>query len=215
MARDTYRGTSNNKERSKEKLIEAVGTIIKTSGYTALNQANISKVSGVDRKLIKLYFGSLEALIETYVRGKDYWVDAAGNAGSLMTELSYENLQSTMESVLTHQFDYFYQNEEMQKIVLWQLSERSKIMHEVTEEREKIGAAFFDLAEPFFKGSDVDIRAIAGLLVCGIYYMVLHAKSSDSLICGLDITTEEGSNRIKNAMHHIIAEAFKRKSISH
>ncbi|WP_176626025.1 TetR/AcrR family transcriptional regulator [Mucilaginibacter sp. SG538B] len=116
MARDTYRGTTNNKEFSK-KLIEAVGSIIKTSGYISLNQSNIANATGVNRKLINLYFGSLDSLVETYICGKHYWLDATSNAGSLMTALTYENIQAVMELVLSHQLGYFSQHEEMQKIV--------------------------------------------------------------------------------------------------
>lgn len=210
MARDTYRGTSNNKERSKQRLVDAVGEIVRTTGYTALTSSNIAKTAGVDRKLINLYFGSLESLVETYVRGKDYWVEAAGNAASFMENISNDTLQQVMESVLIHQFEFFSENEEMQKIVLWQLSERSKIMFEVAEEREKLGAAFFEVADPFFQKSDVDIRAVAALLVAGIYYMVLHSKSNDSLFCQIDITQPEGAARIKNAIRQIISEAFTR-----
>jgi hypothetical protein len=50
-------------------------------------------------------------------------------------------------------------------------------MFEVCEEREHLRKAFFDLADPYFERTNIDLHAVAGLLVAGIYYMVLHAKS--------------------------------------
>jgi AcrR family transcriptional regulator len=210
MAKKTYNGVKNNKERSMQKLIDAVGCIIRTQGYTGLNALNIGKTAGVNRGLINLYFGSIDSLVETYVRRKDYWVAASGNAGDLMAEKKGAETKDILESLLQNQLTYFFNEEEMQKIVLWQLSQRSKIMFEVAEEREKLGGAFFDLADPYFENTDVDLRAVAGLLVGGIYYMVLHAKSNDSLFCQIDVNSPEGLERIKKAISEILQDTYQR-----
>lgn len=210
MSKKTYNGASNNKERSMQKLLAAVGTIIKTKGYTGLGPTNIAKSAGLSKRLIYIYFGTVENLVETYVRSKDYWVAAAGNAGELMEKNKDSGTKEILEALLINQFDYFYKEEEMQKIVLWQLSERSKIMFEVCEEREQLGAKFFELADPFFEKTDVDLRAVAGLLVAGIYYMILHAKVNDSLFCQIDVNTATGRDRIKKAVHVILQDTYKR-----
>jgi hypothetical protein len=98
----------------------------------------------------------------------------------------------------------------MQKIILWQISERSQIMFEVAETREQVGSQFFELADKELNQEKADLRAVAGLLVGGIYYMVLHAKSNDSLFCEIDINTEAGLNRIKNAIGNILSDTYKR-----
>jgi AcrR family transcriptional regulator len=210
MAKKTYNGAKNNKERSMQKLIDAVGCILRTQGYTGLNALNIGKTAGVNRGLINLYFGSLDNLVETYVRKKDYWVEASGNSGALLAEKKDQGTKDILETLLTNQLNYFFKEEEMQKIVLWQLSQRSKIMFEVAEEREKLGEAFFDLADPYFENTGVDLRAVAGLLVGGIYYMVLHAKSNDSLFCQIDVNSPEGLERIKKAISEILKDTYQR-----
>ncbi|HEY2583870.1 MAG TPA: TetR/AcrR family transcriptional regulator [Mucilaginibacter sp.] len=210
MAKKIYNGAKNSKERSMQKLVDAVGCIIRTQGYTGLNSLNIAKAAGLNRALINLYFGSLDNLVETYVRTKDYWVAASGNAGELMAENRNQDTRDILESLLTNQLDYFSREEEMQKIVLWQLSQRSKIMFEIAEEREKLGAEFFNLADPYFENTDVDIRAVAGLLVGGIYYMVLHAKSNDSLFCQIDVNSKTGLDRMKKAISEILTDTYKK-----
>lgn len=205
-----YQGECNDKERSKQKLIEAVGLTIKDKGYTGLTATNIAKSAGLSRRLITLYFSSVDELIETYIRGQDYWVAASGNAGQLMEDRKSADTREMLEAILINQLDYFFKEEEMQKIVIWQISQRSKIMFDIAEEREKLGSAFFELADPFFKKSDVDIRAVSGLLVAGIYYMVLHARSNDSLFCQIDVNSEEGRLRIKNAISAILIDTYKR-----
>ncbi|WCT13388.1 TetR/AcrR family transcriptional regulator [Mucilaginibacter jinjuensis] len=208
MAKATYNGEKNSKERSMQKLLDAVGTIIKTKGYTGLSSVNVGKAAGLNRMLINMYFGSLDNLVETYVRGKDYWVAAAGNARELMEEKKNKDTREILEALLINQLSYFHKEEEMQKIVLWQLSERSEIMFEIAEEREKLGETFFNSADPYFANTDVDLRAVAGLLVGGIYYMVLHAKSNDSLFCQIDVNSPEGLERIKNAIKQILKDTY-------
>lgn len=210
MSRKAYNGSKHSKERSMEKLIDAVGTIIRTQGYTGLSAYNIGKIAGVNRNLINHHFGSLDSLIETYVRKKDYWVEAAGNASELMEESKETNTCKILETLLVNQLDYFYKDDEMQKIVLWQLSQRSNIMFEIAEERERMGKTFFNQADPFFHNTNVDLHGVAALLVGGIYYMVLHAKNNDSLFCEIDVNSEDGLKRIKQAIHDILSDTYKR-----
>jgi len=101
----------------------------------------------------------------------------------------------------------------MQKIILWQISERSQIMFEVAETREKVGTEFFELADKELDRKKADLRAVAGLLVGGIYYMVLHAKSNDSLFCEIDVNSQDGINRIKNAIGDILSDTYKRAQL--
>lgn len=93
MTKKRYQGPSNDRERSTQKLIEAVGTVIKTKGYTGLSATNIAKEAGLSRRLITIYFGTVDSLIETYVRSKDYWVAAPGNAVDLMEEKNNQVLK--------------------------------------------------------------------------------------------------------------------------
>lgn len=209
--RKKYQGEINDKERSMRKLIDAVGAVIQTEGYTGLTSTNISRIAGLDRRLISLYFGSVNNLVETYVKSKDYWVAATGEASALMKQNKGKNTRELLEAVLLNQLDYFYSNAEMQKIVLWQLSEQTEVMKHVCTEREKLSTIFFALSDKELEGSPIDLRATAALLVAGIYYLVLHAKSDSGLFCEININSEQGMNRIKDAVKTILKDAYKRE----
>lgn len=209
MTKKRYQGPSNDKERSTQKLIEAVGSVIKSKGYTGLTATNIAKVAGLSRRLITLYFGTVEHLIETYVRGKDYWLAASGTAVDMVKSNKGENTREILDCLLQNQLEYFYTNEEMQKTILWQISESSQIMNEVCEEREQLGKFFFMLSDKELEGKDVDLRATSALLVAGIYYLVLHAKSTDTFFCEIDLKKPEGIERIKKAISLILEHTYK------
>lgn len=205
MAKKVYHGETNDKERSKQKLINAVGEVLKNKGYAGLTATNISKKAGLSRRLITMHFDSLDNLIETYVRNKDYWNEAAGDFSTILEEKKSFKSKEIIERLLQNQLDYFYESTEMQKLILWEISEKSKIMYEACKNREHLGSKIFELADQEFK--EKDIRAVAALLVAGIYYMVLHSKSTNTLFCGIDINNQEGMKRIKNAISLILENA--------
>jgi len=209
MIRKQYQGPKNDKERTKSKLVKAVGTVIQTKGYTGLTATNIAKAAGLSRRAISLYFDTVENLIETYVKSKDYWVAAAGDAANLTAVDSNERNKEVLEKLLLNQFRYFFNNEEMQKIVLWQISEQTEVMYHVCEEREKLSQAFFALADKEATIKDVDLRAIAALLVGGIYHLVLHAKGTSSLFCELDINQTEDFERVEKAISLVLKWAYE------
>jgi len=210
MTKKRYQGETNDKERSMQRLMEAVGCVIKEKGYSGLGPTNIAKAAGLSKRLIYFYFGSVDNLIEKYVRSKDYFAGASNGADQLLEQEKESGTCKLLESILVSQLEHFNNNEEMQKIILWQISERSKIMFEVAETREKVGTEFFALADKELDRKKADLRAVAGLLVGGIYYMVLHAKSNDSLFCEIDVNSQDGINRIKNAIGDILSDTYKR-----
>jgi AcrR family transcriptional regulator len=193
-----------------QRLMEAVGCVIKEKGYSGLGPTNIAKAAGLSKRLIYFYFGSVDNLIEKYVRSKDYFAGASNGADQLLEQEKESGTCKLLESILVSQLEHFNNNEEMQKIILWQISERSQIMFEVAETREKVGTEFFALADKELDRKKADLRAVAGLLVGGIYYMVLHAKSNDSLFCEIDVNSQDGINRIKNAIGDILSDTYKR-----
>ncbi|GEM62726.1 transcriptional regulator [Sphingobacterium faecium NBRC 15299] len=208
MARKTYQGEKNDKSRTMNKLIQSVGIVLEKKGYTGLTIANIASTAGVDRKLISVYFGSVENLIETYIKGKDYWVEATAAAEQTLANSKDESTRHFLENLLLEQIHYFALNEEMQKVVLWQISEKSDIMSHVTQSREKMSSLFFPYSDKELAGKNVDLRAVSSLLVAGIYYLVLHTKMTDSTFCEIDLTTEEGMNRIKEAVKFILKQTY-------
>jgi AcrR family transcriptional regulator len=210
MPRKKYQGEVNDKERSKRKLINAVGTIIKAKGYTGLSATNIAKAAGLSRRLISIYFESVDNLIEAYIRNKDYWIMASGDATELIKNSTGEDTQDILTKFLQNQLEYFYNNTEMQNIILWEISTKSPMIYKISEDRERLGSEFFKLSDKELQDKDIDLRAVTGLLIAGIYYMVLHAKSTDTTFCEIDINEPTGMERIKKAISSIIENTYRR-----
>ena len=208
MARKTYQGEKNNKSRTMNKLIQAVGIVLKNKGYTGLTVSNITAEAGVDRKLVSVYFGSVNNLIETYIKSKNYWDTINESAINLLTTAPETSTRLILENLLLTQLEHFTNDEEMQKVVLWQISENTELMAHVTANREEIYPLLFPKADQELKDQHVDLRAISSILIAGIYYLVLHTKTTNSTFCEIDLTTDQGMGRIKTTLKKILENTY-------
>jgi len=199
-------GISRNKEKSKQKFLDAVGKILNTKGFSGLKVNDIAKVAGLDKKLMYNYFGGRDQLIDAYIRSKDFWSNAAeGNSNTVIDDGG----KALTKKMLLSQFDYVYKNKELQKILLWGLIENRKALKNVAEERELNGAVLFEnITDPFFAEKANLFRAVSALLVGGIYYLDIYASTNDFTFCGLDLKSVEGRAEIEEALAFIIDSTY-------
>jgi AcrR family transcriptional regulator len=201
-----------NKEQTKQKLIQAVGEIVKKEGFAALKISKVAKKAEVDRKLIYRYFGSLNSLIEAYVVENDYWMVFSEKMKEMISEIDNSDSKNLIVAILQNQFQYFLSEEEMQSLILWEISQENPLMRSIHNVRESMGQKFLELTDLHFNESKVNFRAVAALLVGGIYYSVLHARYNGGIICDVDINTPEGQTEILKTLEQIVGWAYQEGS---
>lgn len=195
-------------EATKRKLLDAIGAIMREQGFTGLKTNIIAKWVGKDKNLIRYHFQGLANLQKAYIREKDYWppffkkfalsADAdAVEMETLFIELMKENLR------------FFYGDEEMQKIILWQISEGNTVLKSISQAREIDGAKLLDKTDAFFRNTGVNFRTIIALMLGGVYYVVLHAKTNNSVVCGINVNLEKDRNEVLKTVEQIISWSWK------
>jgi AcrR family transcriptional regulator len=212
MARRIINGEIRNKERTKLKLINAVGKIIREEGYTKLRVNHIARTAEVSKKLIYRYFDTVDNLIEIYVKGKDYWISLNNQVQELIKQHELSQGKELACITLESLFEHLMNDIETQKIILWEISEKSELMFEISSIREKIGSELFTITDPSFDKTDVDIRAIYAVLLGGIYYLTLHSNATGGSFCEVDIKTNKGKDRINKSLRNIVNWAFTEAS---
>jgi AcrR family transcriptional regulator len=204
MKRKTHQGKIYDKEKTKQKLIKAVGSILVKEGFQNIKVNRIEAVSGVSKKLIYRYFGGLEGLIQDYLEQRDFWniqiKQMEGSSYDTTTPLEKEEICSILED----DFRFFEKSPEMQKIILWGISEKNKTLKAIANNRERFGKPVFKKADLTFKDTDIDFRAVSGTIVAAIYYLILHGKMLGTTVCEIDITKKEGKERYLNTFKKII-----------
>lgn len=207
--RKVVSGPIRDKEKTKRRLIATVGKVLQKYTYSGLSITNIAKESGLNPKLIYLYFGNLDGLIEAYIMEKDFW------SGKLRTHIT--DLKESARPIDAHdaddlfqlQFDSFLKDKSMQRIIHWEMGVKNKLLRKIADDREKVGESALELISPQFEDTDVDIQATLAIILGGIYYLTLHAKNNGSTVSGIDINEDEGKERIEKAIARLIRRDFE------
>lgn len=209
MTRKPTSGPIRNKEWTKQKLLAAVGKILKNDGFTGLSVSKVALNAEVDRKLVYDYFGSMEGLVKEYLNNSDFYTANIDQSKEIIEQNRSDRGKEMLYHLLEDQLDSLIANEEMRKIISWGLCESSKVLEELNERRESLGEQFFsELTDQYFKGKDKNIRPVAALLIGGIYYITLIAHTNNGLICGVDIRKEEAQAEMKKTIKQIIEWAY-------
>ncbi|WP_407483212.1 TetR/AcrR family transcriptional regulator [Elizabethkingia anophelis] len=209
MARKVVDGPIRNKEKTKQKLLNAVGKILATKGYSELKVSKIATVAGLDKKLIYSYFGSTDKLIDEYIKSQDFWANVDDQ--EIMASGFTDGGQEITTNMILQQYDTLAKNKEYQKIILWGISETRPSLRKLADDREAVGNPLLDqVVDPLFKEKSKEYKAILAMLVAGAYYLNLHFAVNGSTFCGLDFNKEEDAKILKDAIATIIDDQYKK-----
>lgn len=210
MERKSVAGNIRNRERSKEKFLDAVGKILRTKGHTALKITNIAATAGVDKKMIYTYFGGINGLIDDYIRSQDYWSKMTIEEVEKIKPRLDDGGKTFMEKMLLSQYDYVYKNKEAQKLLLWRLSESRKSLKKLTDTQEENGEYIFKLMiDSYFDDRSEDFRAILAIMVSGLYYLNMYAEMNGSIFCGIDVNSLKGRDKIKSGVSFLLKQSYE------
>jgi len=202
------------KEKTKQKLINAVGRLLRKEGFHAIKINKVAETAGVGKKLIYDYFNGLNGLIKAYLTQVDFWNKEQEYFQKDTNNFTSNISKEMMFSLMKNDFEYLEKSIEIQKIILWGISVKNKTINALIEQREEFGKNVFKLTDKDFDGSSVDFRAINAIFVSAIYYMVLHAKTNGVTLCEIDVATEEGKQRIFNTMRQIFDWSYEEGQFS-
>lgn len=198
-----------NRPLTERKIINAVGEVIRIYGYKGLGINKIAQYAGVNKNLIYRYFGDVDSLVEIYIREKDYWLaDNKDFEEAFSPSASVSEMAAIITRILQNQFLYFNKEEEMQHIILSEISNDSELLKRISQLRERMAEPFFDVTEKHFEDSAINFRGIAAILVSGIYYLVLQSQKNEAINCGINIRTEEGQAVILKSIQQVIEWSF-------
>ena len=190
------------KEKSKQKFLNAVGKLLRTKGFSALKVNDIAAVAGLDKKLIYKYFGGRDQLVDQYLVSIDFWSNVReDDAPPVITDGG----QEFTKQMILQQYDYVASNKEFQKILLWGLSEKRKSLQNLADEREIAGEVLLkNITDPFFGNKAENFRASMAIIISGAYYLNMYSGASNSTFCGIDPAKQEGEKAIKKALVNLV-----------
>jgi len=195
-------------DKTRRLLIEAVGEVLEKFGHTGLGVNAIARHLGRDKNLVRYYFSNIQNLKKAYILDKDYWLKFFDQF-QLDQEPDRETIKRLFIELMQETYDYFKEHKEMQKLILWQINDDAQLLRTISDSREREGDKLLALTDPFFKHTGLDFRSVIALLLGGIYYIVLHAATNGSRVCGVDIGVEEESESFWRTVGDVIDWAFE------
>ena len=195
---------TRDKEKTKARILAAVGKLLAESGFQKLGVNAISREAGVDKVLIYRYFKDLPSLLQCFGQEGDYWIKSQELIGDEST-VNAETLADWMAYLLLKFLSDLKGRPITQEIMRWELLEGNELTRELATVRDQVASEVLQFLEQKAQLSSVnkDIPAISAVLVAGVIYLTLRTKVSDSFM-GINLSSSEGQHRIKAALESIL-----------
>lgn len=190
------------KAATQQKLIEAVGQIIREKGFQGLGINSVAQTAGVDKVLIYRYFSDLNGLIRAYLAQEDYFANLDKITENTPID-SKKDLVQMSRQLFIGQLHEVLKNQALQEILLWELTQKNEILDELAQIRETKGVALNRRIEKVVDLNRIDLPALTSLLIGGIYYLVLRSRNVD-VYNGIDLASDTGWQRLENSINLII-----------
>ncbi|RZK42697.1 MAG: TetR/AcrR family transcriptional regulator [Pedobacter sp.] len=200
---------SRNIEATKQLFLAAIGEMILENGISSLRVNQVAKRAGRNKGLLYQYFHSLEGLLKEYLELNDDFLVYEQKIDQVMEGHRADQGRELASLILKNHFQNFMSNKLLRQISLLELTERSDLLVELSNSRERLGDKLFSLSEDYFRNTGVSIRVIEAILIAGINYIVLHSETNSVNFCGIDIKNDDHRNLIRKTLHQITEWAYE------
>ncbi len=196
--------------RTKATIIEdirkaAVESVLKR-GFSGSLVSEIIKKAKVEPVVFYNRYHNLEEFFSEFVKGYDYWFsDVAKEANK--QEKPYDQFIALIEGLQ----ECLIEKSVMQELIRWEIAEGNDITKRTASIREMFTLPLAEKYDDLFKNSGIDFVAIATIFVSGLYYLYLHKDRST--FCNIDMNTEEGRNRINQAIKFLSKLLFSKRNM--
>lgn len=166
--------------------------------YGIIKRAKIEPIVFYNR------YKSLELFYDEFVKSKDYWfVD-------LLKEIDEPQLsKDELTKILVSLVDALDKDSVMLELLRWEVASENPTTRRSVALREFHTLPLAKDYENLFKNAGIDMLSLCALVIGGIYYLELHKNLSP--FSGIDLKTEEGKTRIKEALDSFVKILFDLK----
>jgi AcrR family transcriptional regulator len=204
MARD--------KERTKDRIIDAVGGLLTQSGFRAVGVNAVAEAAGVDKVLIYRYFGGLAGLLEAVAEVPDLWptVDEVLAEAGIDAGRSGEGgaLAEVVAPLLVAYMRLLGRRPAALEAVAWGVAERNPLSDALARRRSAWGN---EVAGQVFRGrkapAERDIQAVLCVLLAAADHLMALARQGVSFN-GIQLRSNDGLRRIEDAVAVLVLGAL-------
>ncbi len=196
--------------RTKATIIEdirkaAVESVLKR-GFSGSLVSEIIKKAKIEPVVFYNRYQNLEEFFSEFVKGYDYWFsDVAKEANK--QETPHDQFIALIEGLQ----ECMIEKSVMLELIRWEIAVDNDITKRTASIREMFTLPLAEKYDDLFKNSGIDFVAIATIIVSGLYYLYLHKDRST--FCNIDMNTEEGRNRVNQAIKFLSELLFSKRNM--
>lgn len=196
--------------RTKATIIEdirkaAVESVLKR-GFSGSLVSEIIKKAKIEPVVFYNRYQNLEEFFSEFVKGYDYWFsDVAKEANK--QETPHDQFIALIEGLQ----ECMIEKSVMQELIRWEIAEGNDITKRTASIREMFTLPLAEKYDDLFKNSGIDFVAIATIIISRLYYLYLHKDRST--FCNIDMNTEEGRNRVNQAIKFLSELLFSKRNM--
>jgi AcrR family transcriptional regulator len=194
------------RETTRTRLIEAVGTLLAREGFTGLGVNAVAREAGVDKVLIYRYFGGLPELIVAFGREGNFWPSINELASGDVVAFGQLPLAEQLSRLGKNFMAAIRTRPLTQEILAWEMIERNELTVELEAIRENTMMNFFEM---FFQSANKgpDIAAMGAIIGAGVSYLASRGRKI-RFYNGIDLDSEAGWQRLEGAIDTMIRGTF-------
>lgn len=180
----------------------AVESVLKR-GFSGSLVSEIIKKAKIEPVVFYNRYQNLEEFFSEFVKGYDYWFsDVAKEANKL--ETPHDQFIALIEGLQ----ECMIEKSVILELIRWEIAVDNDITKRTASIREMFTLPLAEKYDDLFKNSGIDFVAIATIIVSGLYYLYLHKDRST--FCNIDMNTEEGRNRVNQAIKFLSELLFSK-----
>lgn len=186
----------------KEGTLRAVSELSKEKELSNITMVDIGEKAGIRVDVLKRNYTSVEKILSLYAASVDYWISDLFDPKHPLDSSS----EKIMIETFTRLTNELYNDREMQKLLIWELSEDNPTTRRLAANREVFYADVFARYNKLFKDTGLHIDIISALINAGIYYLILHRKRST--FWGVDFSKRPEKKRLVEGIGQMVTLLF-------
>lgn len=191
--------------QTEQRLIDAVGQIIKEDGFDQIGINKIANRAGINKILIYRYFGGLDGLLVAYFKRKRPLVPTEQINVDQLRNAPLEVVFDTCCTYLIEEYRLLRQDVEALEFLRADLMSAKGVYNPISSEKEENLQRLIDGLASILKSEYG--RPFSAIIISALTLLTLTAQQQKTVF-GVDLSTDEGWQQIEAALRNIFRGAY-------
>ena len=165
-----------NRLQTEQRLIDAVGALLRDEGFSAVGINAIARTAGCDKVLIYRYFGGFDELLLAFAETTSLWWDV----DEIITESAADCAAIPLHQYLSRLLDRYVKALQSRPLALeimaWEMSAENALTRALARQRSERGMELVKRIRAYYHQPNVDIGGVLGVFGAAINYLVIRTR---------------------------------------